>query len=158
MPDSPAVRDMRDPANIRSLLFDAATRASTYLEQIYDRRVAVDPAALARLDAFDILLPEEPSDAAVPLAELDSFSDATMAMSGPRFYGFVRGGNLPAALAANWLAGAWDQNTVLEKVTPLTAKLETVALGWLVDLLKLPEGTGVGYVTGATMAHFHGTL
>jgi glutamate/tyrosine decarboxylase-like PLP-dependent enzyme len=158
MPDSPAIRDMRDPANIRDLLFDATTRASTYLEQIDGRPVTGDAAVLARLNTFDTPFPEEPSDAAVPLAELDSFSAATMAMSGPRLLGFVRGGNLPAALAANWLASAWDQNTVLEKVTPLTAKLETVALGWLVDLLGLPEGAGVGYVTGATMAHFSGLV
>jgi glutamate/tyrosine decarboxylase-like PLP-dependent enzyme len=66
----------------------------------------------------------------------------------------VRGGNLHASLAANWLAGAWDQNTVLAKVTPLTARLEDVALRWLVDLLGLPAGTGMGFVTGASMAYF----
>jgi glutamate/tyrosine decarboxylase-like PLP-dependent enzyme len=77
-----------------------------------------------------------------------------MAASGPRFYGFVMGGTLPAALAANWLAGAWDQSTAIAVVTPLTAKLEAVALQWLVELLGLPEGTCVGFVTGVTMANF----
>jgi len=81
------------------------------------------------------------------LAQLDSHSGATMAMSGPRFFSFVRGGNLHASLAANWLAGAWDQNTVLAKVTPLTARLEDVALRWLVDLLGLPAGMGMGFLT-----------
>jgi glutamate/tyrosine decarboxylase-like PLP-dependent enzyme len=77
-----------------------------------------------------------------------------MAMAGPRFFGFVIGGALPTTLAANWLAGAWDQNTGLAEVTPLSAKLEQVALRWLRDLLGLPPETGVGFVTGATMANF----
>src|SRR5437899_3096886 len=79
---------------------------------------------------------------------------ATMAMAGPRFFGFVIGGALPAALAANWLASAWDQNSALAEVTPLPAKLEDVALRWLRDVLGLPPETGVGFVTGATMANF----
>jgi glutamate/tyrosine decarboxylase-like PLP-dependent enzyme len=77
-----------------------------------------------------------------------------MAMSGPRFFGFVIGGTLPAALAANWLAGAWDQNSAFFAATPLTEKVEAVALSWLVDLLGLPSGTGAGFVTGATVANF----
>jgi glutamate/tyrosine decarboxylase-like PLP-dependent enzyme len=148
------MRDMHDSNNIRDLLFDAAARAVAYLAQVDERSVAPDFAAIAGLDALDTPVPEEPSDPAIPLAELDSHAGATAAMSGPRFFGFVRGGNLPAALAANWLAGAWDQNTVSATTTPLTAKVEAVALRWLVDLLGLPEGTGVGFVTGATMAHF----
>src|SRR5690348_233605 len=79
---------------------------------------------------------------------------ATMAMVGPRFFGFVIGGVLPAALAANWLSSAWDQNAALAEVTPLPAKLEDVALGWLCDVFGLPAGTGVGFVTGATMVNF----
>ena len=75
-------------------------------------------------------------------------------MNGPRFYGFVIGGALPAALAANWLAGAWDQNAGLVATSPVAAQIEAVALRWLVDLLGLPEGTGAGFVTGATMASF----
>src|SRR5437762_10806200 len=73
---------------------------------------------------------------------------ATMAMAGPCFFGFVIGGALPAALAASWLASAWDQNAALAEVTPLPAKLEDVALGWLRDVLGLPSETGVGFVTG----------
>jgi len=88
------------------------------------------------------------------MALLDSYSAATMAMAGPRFFGFVIGGVLPAALAANWLASAWDQNAALAEVTPLPAKVEDVALGWLRDVLGLPPETGGGFVTGATMANF----
>jgi glutamate/tyrosine decarboxylase-like PLP-dependent enzyme len=81
-------------------------------------------------------------------------SPATMAMAGPRFYGMVIGGSLPAALAANWLAAAWDQNTGLYQLTPGTAYLEIVALRWLLEVLKLPPKSGAAFVTGATVANF----
>jgi glutamate/tyrosine decarboxylase-like PLP-dependent enzyme len=77
-----------------------------------------------------------------------------MAMAGPRFFGFVIGGALPVTLAANWLAGAWDQNAVLYTPMPATARLEQVALGWLLDLFHLPAGCAGAFVTGATMANF----
>src|SRR6185436_4182113 len=74
-------------------------------------------------------------------------------IDGPRFFGFVMGGSLPVTVAANWLATAWDQNTGLHTVTPATAELERIALGWLVDVLGLPPGTAAGFVTGATVAN-----
>ena len=77
-----------------------------------------------------------------------------MATAGGRFFGFVHGGVLPAALAANWLAGAWDQNAVLFATSPLGSRIEEVALGWLLDALHLPPQCGAAFVTGATMASF----
>src|SRR5450756_1623091 len=77
-----------------------------------------------------------------------------MAMAGPRFFGFVIGGSLPVTLAANWLAGAWDQNAALYNPSPAASFIEQVALSWLLELLKLPPGCGGGFVTGATMANF----
>jgi glutamate/tyrosine decarboxylase-like PLP-dependent enzyme len=74
-------------------------------------------------------------------------------MAGPRFFGFVIGGSLPAALAANWLASAWDQNTGLYNSTPATAALEQVALKWLLDVLGLPRDCAGAFVTGTTVAH-----
>jgi glutamate/tyrosine decarboxylase-like PLP-dependent enzyme len=148
------MRDMHNSGDVRDLLLDAATRAAGYLEAIDERTVVPDPAAVVRLDELDRPLPQEPSDPSVPLVELDSHAAAIMAMSGGRFFGFVIGGTLPAALAANWLAAAWDQNSALVAVTPLTANVEAVALRWLVDLLGLPMGTGAGFVTGGTMANF----
>mgnify|MGYP006192526171 FL=1 len=59
-------------------------------------------------------------------------------MAGRRFFGFVIGGSLPVTLAANWLAAAWDQNTGLYRPTPGTAYLEQVALGWLLEILRVP--------------------
>ncbi|HKV59876.1 MAG TPA: aminotransferase class V-fold PLP-dependent enzyme [Ktedonobacteraceae bacterium] len=139
---------------MRELLTAATERAIRYLETLDGRGVAPHPAAVARLAELDFPLPDHPSPANETVALLDSYGAATMAMAGPRFFGFVIGGTLPAALAANWLAGAWDQNSALVAVTPLTAKLEEVALGWLRDVLGLPPETGVGFVTGATMANF----
>src|SRR6266567_4205003 len=139
---------------MRELLTAAAMRAIRYLEDLNERDVAPDPAAFARLAELAIPLPTNPSPADETMALLDSYNAATMALAGPRFFGFVIGGVLPATLAANWLAGAWDQNAALAAVTPFSAKLEDVALGWLRDVLGLPPETGVGFVTGATMANF----
>jgi glutamate/tyrosine decarboxylase-like PLP-dependent enzyme len=139
---------------MRELLIAAAERAIRYLEGLNGRGVAPDPTVVARLAELALPLPAHPSPADETMALLDSYSAATMAMAGPRFFGFVIGGALPATLAANWLASAWDQNAALAEVTPLPAKLEDVALGWLRDVLGLPPETGVGFVTGATMANF----
>ena len=79
-----------------------------------------------------------------------------MAMPSGRFFGWVIGGTLPAALAADWLVSAWDQNAVLRVSAPAVAAIEDAAGHWLVDLLGLPEGSDVGFVTGATMANFAG--
>src|SRR5947209_20210689 len=81
-------------------------------------------------------------------------SPATMAIAGPRFFGFVIGGSLPAALGANWLASAWDQNAGLFAATPISAVLEEVSLRWLLDVLELPPTAGGAFVTGATLANF----
>ena len=74
-------------------------------------------------------------------------------MQAGRFFGFVIGGTLPAALATDWLVSAWDQNSGLLAVTPTTAAAETVAGGWVLDLLGLPAGSAVGFVTGGCMAN-----
>jgi len=137
------------------LLQDAALRAARYLDGLSDRPVAPSPRAVARLDALDRPLPERPSAGAEILAELDDLvSPATMAMAGPRFFGFVIGGALPETVAAGVLATAWDQNSARSDVTPGTARVEDVALRWLVDVLGLPPGTAGGFVTGATVANF----
>ena len=75
-------------------------------------------------------------------------------MASPRYFGFVIGGSVPAALAADWLTATWEQNAVLYLATPAAAVVEEVAAGWLVELLGLPAGTSVGFATSATMANF----
>jgi glutamate/tyrosine decarboxylase-like PLP-dependent enzyme len=81
-------------------------------------------------------------------------SPATVATTGGRYFGFVIGGTLPGSLAANWLAGAWDQNAGLRVMSPVAAELEEVALGWVCEVLGLPENCEGGLVTCATMANF----
>ncbi len=138
-----------------AILEQAARRARAYLESIGTRAVAPSPEAVRGLARLDEPLPERQGTAERTLALLDEVvSPATLAMAGPRFFGFVIGGALPAALAANWLAGAWDQNSGLYNVTPGVAHLEQVALRWLVELFGLPPSTGGGFVTGATVANF----
>ncbi|MFN7952485.1 MAG: aminotransferase class V-fold PLP-dependent enzyme [bacterium] len=144
----------RDP-DVLALLHDAALRATAYLAKLDARAVAPSADAVAALDRLREALPEGPSEAAATLALLDQLgSPATMGMAGGRFFGFVIGGSYPVSVASSWLATAWDQNTGLAEVTPATARLEEVALGWLVELLGLPPGTGGGFVTGATLANF----
>jgi len=140
-----------------NLLEEAAWRASRYLTEANDRPVFPGPDALAGLNAFDEPLPETPRDPRDVLTLLDEIgSPATVTSAGGRYFGFVIGGALPATLAANWLAGAWDQNAGLKAASPVTAKLEQVSLNWLLDVLGLPLDSGGGFVTGATMANFSG--
>jgi glutamate/tyrosine decarboxylase-like PLP-dependent enzyme len=144
-----------DPMDLEDLLGDAASRAAAYLKGLPARSVAPSADAVAALKRFDEPMPEGRTDAKEVLRLLDSVgSPATMGMAGPRFFGFVIGGSLPASLAANWLAGAWDQNGAFYSVTPSAARLEQVALHWLVELFGLPPGTAGAFVTGATMANF----
>jgi len=138
-----------------TLLADALRRSCRYLADIRTRAVAPTPQAVSALSRLDEPLPAAPGDPAATLALLDEIgSPATLAMAGPRFFGFVIGGSLPVTLAANWLAGAWDQNTGYYNATPGVAHLEQVALRWLNELLGLPPATRIGFVTGATMANF----
>ena len=146
---------MSENAQIGILLQDVAQRADRYLTGLAHRPVAPTPAALTALQRLRQPLPETSANAGDVLAELDEIgSPATLASAGPRFFGFVIGGSLPAALAANWLAGAWDQNGGLVATSPINAALEQVALGWLLDVLKLPASCAGGFVTSATAANF----
>lgn len=139
---------------MKEILSDAAARSIRYLENLPTRAVAPAPAAIAGLRAFDEPLPAKPSAPADTLRLLDEVgSPATTAMAGPRFFGFVIGGTLPVTLGANWLAGAWDQNTGLYRPTPGTAFIEQIALRWLLDVLALPRESGGAFVTGATVAN-----
>ncbi len=139
---------------MKDILSDASRRAIHYLESLDSRSVAPKADALAGLRAFDEPLPAGPGDPAETLRLLDEAgSPATMAMAGRRFFGFVIGGSLPVALGANWLAGAWDQNSALYRATPSTAYVEQVALRWLLDLLNLPPECTGAFVTGATVAN-----
>ena len=140
---------------MKELLEATAQRAIRYLESLETRGVAPGKAAVARLASLNHALPDQPASPESVLEQLDRFySPATMAVAGPRFFGFVIGGSLPAALAANWLASTWDQNSALYIPFPATAMLEQTALGWLLDVLELPPESGGAFVTGTTVANF----
>jgi glutamate/tyrosine decarboxylase-like PLP-dependent enzyme len=140
---------------MRDLLHHTAEIAARYLATLDERSVAPTIDALARLEELNQPLQADPQDPADVLAMLDRIgSPATMAMAGKRYFGFVIGGSLPAALAANWLAGAWDQNPGLFAASPIGTVLEEVSLGWLLDVLKLPAESAGAFVTGATVANF----
>ena len=139
----------------RRILEDAAQRGITYRETCDDRPVAPGAEAVAAVERLRQPLSDEGRTDEEVIALLDEVgSPATVAMAGSRFFGFVIGGSLPVTVASNWLSTAWDQNVVMHEVTPATATMEQVAIEWLVELLQLPEGTGAGFVTGATVANF----
>jgi glutamate/tyrosine decarboxylase-like PLP-dependent enzyme len=140
---------------MRELLHSVALRAARYLEDIQERRVSPSDEAVRDLARFHEPLPEGPTAPEEVIRMLDEAgSPATMGIAGRRFFGFVIGGSLPAALGANWLASAWDQNAGLFAATPISATLEEVSLRWLLDALALPAASGGAFVTGATMANF----
>lgn len=149
-PDDP------DPRFEHANLFaNVAERAARYLSALPSRSVAPDPVAVeALVDWSKRPLPDAPTSAADVIAELDAHvSPATMASAGPRFFGWVHGGSLPAALAANWLAGAWDQNAFCFASSPGAVGVEDLALAWLREVLGLPATTAGSFTTGASVAN-----
>lgn len=152
---SAVARPMPDDAGTDQLLRRTAELAIEWRAGLGDRHVGaeatVTPAALRA--ALGGPLPHRGSDAWTVVSDLVQAADpGLVAMSGPRYFGFVIGGSVPAALAADWLTSTWDQNAGLYLGTPSAAIVEEVAGAWLVELLGLPAGTSVGFATGATMA------
>jgi len=129
--------------------------ALEWLDSLADRPV---PPRLATEDVarrLDPVLPEGPTDPAKVVDELAAACDPGLtAIPGGRFFGFVMGGTHPAALAVDWLVSAWDQNTGMRTVTPAHSAVEDLTETWLLDLLGLPPGSAIGFVTGGTMANF----
>lgn len=140
---------------MRELLCETCERAVRFLESLPTRRVAAFRDAGELAQALDGELPPSGLPASEVIARLDEIgSQGTVASAGPRYFGFVVGGALPAPLAANWLAAAWDQNAFSEVSSPIGAALERVAMRWTLQILDLPADAGVALVTGATMANF----
>ena len=130
-----------------------------YLGTLGDRPAYPYKATLQALAGFDVALPAHPLPAQAVVRQLHELgSPATTAQGGGRYFGFVNGGALPAALAARLLADFWDQNAALEVMSPIAAKLEAVCERWLVELLSLPVGTAAGFVSGTSMATICGLL
>jgi glutamate/tyrosine decarboxylase-like PLP-dependent enzyme len=136
------------------LLRDAYARALAFLESLPDRRVGPD-ATFADLSAgLGGPLPDASTDPTHVIGDLASrLEPGLVASAGPRYFGFVTGGSYPAAVAADWLVSAWDQNTALHVMSPAMSALEACAARWILEILGLPEDSSVGFVTGAHMAN-----
>jgi glutamate/tyrosine decarboxylase-like PLP-dependent enzyme len=141
----------------RDLLELTTDLAASFLETLDERPVlpAVDPEALRA--ALAVPFPEGPCDPREVVVALARDAEPGLAaMPSGRWFGFVIGGALPAALAADWLTSAWDQNAGLYAPTPAAAIVEEIAGEWLRELFGLPAQASFGLVTGCQMAHFTG--
>jgi glutamate/tyrosine decarboxylase-like PLP-dependent enzyme len=139
----------------RDLLQRTAEIASDFLDSLDERPVRPEATVDEMRAALGGPLPEGPSDALEVIEKLARDVDpGLMATMSGRFFGFVIGGAIPAAVAADWLTSTWDQNSGLTLPMPAAGVVEEVAGAWLKDLLGLPEGASFGFVTGGQMAHF----
>jgi len=139
--------------HVTTALRAAATAAERYLATIDSdlvRRPGADAAAMSLRATF----PEDGDGALVAIDELVRASDGALRASGPRFFHWVIGGTTPAALAADWLTSAFDQNAAAFDSTPLGTRCEEIAIDWLKDLFGLPPSWGGVLTTGATMANY----
>ena len=146
-----------DGGAYRAPLDRAHRHALDWLDSVPTRRVAPERSADELVAELDGPLPDEGADPADVVDRLAAFCEpGLMAIGSGRFYGWVMGGTLPAALGADWLVSAWDQNAAMRFATPATAAIEQVTGRWMVELLGLPAGSAVGFTTGATTANLVG--
>ena len=133
----------------------AAEKAQAYVNNVSNRRVSPCEASLAMFAELHEPFPASSTPPSDVIKRLDQVGSATtMATTGGRYFGFVNGGMVPAAMAANWLAAAWNQNAALRVMSPIAAELEEIVLQWVCEALGLPQECAGGLVTCATMASF----
>jgi glutamate/tyrosine decarboxylase-like PLP-dependent enzyme len=132
-----------------------AEKAESYIAGIHQNPVFPSVDSLKNLQKLNEPLQDNPVSAEEVLKLLyENGSPGTVKSTGGRYFGFVNGGSLPAAMVAKLLVTVWDQNAGLYLMSPVAALLEEISSAWLIDILGLPKGTAVGFVTGATMANF----
>jgi glutamate/tyrosine decarboxylase-like PLP-dependent enzyme len=137
----------------KAALDSASKHGRDYLDTVFERRVYPDAEALAPSGRFTEPFPDEGLDSAEVIELLARHgTSSTVASPGGRYFGFVTGAALPVALAARWLADAWNQNTALYLLSPLGSRLETVVEGWLKSIFGLPDETVAGFVSGSSVA------
>ena len=156
--DQYSTMDQHSPMTGYSTALDRAHRhALEWLSSLEHRPVPPQASIDQVAQRLGVDLPDAGAD---PAEVVDLLAEACgpglTAMGSGRFFGFVVGGTHPAALAADWLVSAWDQNCGLRRVTPAHTAVEDVTSAWLLDLLGLPGDGAVGFVTGGTMANFTG--
>src|SRR5215212_9605038 len=143
--------------DVRALLERTASIAADYLESLGDRRVFPDVTPEELRAALGGPLPEQPIDPQTVVTDLvEAAEPGVLATGTGRYFGFVIGGALPAALAADWLTSAWDQNAGLYVGGPSASIVEQITRDWILDLLGLPGDGSIGFVTGTQMAHATG--
>jgi glutamate/tyrosine decarboxylase-like PLP-dependent enzyme len=141
----------------RSLLRQTADLAADYLEGVDRRHVRGTATHEALVASLGGSLPDRGEAPGEVIADLARDADpGIVASAGPRYFGFVIGGSLPSAVAADWLTTAWDQNGFAYVMSPAGSVVEEVAAGWLLDAFGLPAGSSVAFASGATMATFTG--
>ncbi len=144
---------MGDPGH-HAALSAAAEAARAWLDALPERPVRPEAGAGEMLAAFSEVLADEGMDPAEVVRELATRAEPGLMASGSgRFHGWVIGGALPAAIGADWLVSAWDQNSAMSEPFPATTMIEQVVAEWVLDLLDLPRGASVGFVTGGQMAN-----
>jgi glutamate/tyrosine decarboxylase-like PLP-dependent enzyme len=137
------------------VLDDAARLAHEFIDSLSSRPVRAQAGIEELRSRLARPLSEDGEDARVVIEELARDAEpGLIASPGPRYFGFVIGGALPVAVAAEWLTSAWDQNAGGYVAAPSLSVVEEVAAGWVRELLGLPAGCGIGFVTGCQMAHF----
>jgi glutamate/tyrosine decarboxylase-like PLP-dependent enzyme len=143
--------------DVRALLEATAAIAADYVESLDDRPIFPDVTPEQLREALGGPMPEQPIPAQQVVAELAAAADpGVVALGSGRYFGFVIGGALPAALAADWLTSTWDQNAGLYVAGPSASVVEQVTREWIVELLGLPGDASIGFVTGTQMAHVTG--
>ncbi len=141
--------------NRKNLLERTCEIANEFLASLPDRPVGRPVDFDGLLASMGGSLPSDGEDSLQIIEHLWKVADpGLVASAGPRYFGFVVGGSLPAAVAADWLTGIWDQNAGLYALSPAAAAAEQIAGSWLRDLFGLPKEMGFGFVTGGTMANF----
>jgi glutamate/tyrosine decarboxylase-like PLP-dependent enzyme len=137
------------------VLDDAARLGREFMDSLPSRPVGAEAGIDELRSRLDRPLSDEGEDPRTVIEALGrDVEPGLVASAGPRYFGFVIGGSLPVAVAADWLTSAWDQNGGGYVASPALSVAEEVAAGWVRDLLGLPPGCGVGFVTGCQMAHF----
>ena len=132
----------------------AAELGLEFLGSLDERHVGARTDAASLATQLGGPLPEDGQDPEKVVEEMARVLDPGLVASvGPRYFGFVVGGALPASAAADWLTGAWSQNAVLHALSPAAAAAELVAGAWMLDLLGLPPNAGVGFPTGAGLGN-----
>ena len=139
------------------LLQRAHDHALQFLRSLPQRHVGARATREELLSIFRAPLSDKGEDGKRVLDLLASGAErGAVGSAGPRYFGFVIGGSLPVALAADWITSAWDQNSGIFVTSPIVSVLEEVASAWLLELFDLPRTASVGFVTGGQMANCTG--